>query len=52
MGEVVSQAMICALKKAAEEIAQGPEVEKDVASMSIDDLKRNYACPLLIPGRR
>lgn len=43
MGEVASQALIHALKKTAEEIAEDSEVEKNVASVSGDSLKKNYA---------
>ncbi len=43
MGEVASQALIYALKKIAEEIAQDPQVEKIAASLSIDVPKKTYA---------
>ena len=43
MGEVASQALNYALKKIAEEIAQDPEVEKNVANIPLDGRKKNYA---------
>ena len=43
MGEITSQALNYALKKMAGEIAQDPEVEKNVANILLDGRKKTYA---------